>query len=106
MKLWILLAVFLLSACTGSGKGVKGPPVFGTKEALETELAAVKSELEQMAALNQGATERIKQYRKSKAADKESRIIEAEAEIHNNDLRRITLLKRKGELESQIARQR
>lgn len=106
MKLWLLLAVFLLSACAGSGKGVKGPPVFGTKEALETELAAVSSELEQLVALNAGATERIKEYRKSKAADKESRLIEAEAEIHNNDLRRITLLKRKAELEAQIARQR
>lgn len=106
MKLWLMLAVVLLSACAGSGKGVKGPPVFGTKEALETELAAVNSELEQLAALNTGANERIKQYRKSKAADKESRIIEAEAEIHNNGLRRITLIKRKSELEAQIARQR
>lgn len=96
----------MLTACAGSGKGVKGPPVFGTKEALETEFAAVTSELEQLSSLNAGANERIKQYRKSKAADKESRIIEAEAEIHNNDLRRITLLKRKAELEAQIARQR
>lgn len=106
MKLWFLLAVFLLSACAGSGKALKEPPAFGTKEALETELAAVESELQQMTALNAAANERIKQFRKSKAADKESRIIEAEAEIHNNDLRRITLLKRKAELGAQIARQR
>ena len=59
-----------------------------------------------VASLNAGANARIKQYRKSKARDKESRIIEAEAEIHNNDLRKITLLKRKRELEAQIARQR
>jgi hypothetical protein len=106
MKVWILIAVVLLTACAGSGKGAKGPPVFGTKEALETELAAVSSELEQLVALNASASERIKLHRQSKASDKESRIIEAEAEIHNNDLRRITLLKRKSELEAQIARQR
>lgn len=104
MKVCLLLGILLLTAC--AGKSPKGPPVFGTKEALETEHAAVTSELQQMSALNSSANERIKQYRKSKAADKESRIIEAEAEIHNNDLRRITLLKRKAELEAQIARQR
>jgi hypothetical protein len=106
MKLWILLAAFLLSACGGNGKAVKGPPVFGTREALETELAAVNSEMEQMNSLNAGAQARIKEYRKSKARDKESRIIEAEAEMHNNSLRKIALLKRKRELEAQIARQR
>ena len=104
MKHWLVVVVFLLAAC--AGKTAKGPPVFGTHEALETELAAVQSELEQMAALSAGASERIKHYRKSKAADKESRIIEAEAQIHNNDLRRIALLKRKAELEAQIARRR
>lgn len=102
MKVWLLLVALLLSACAGLGKN----GVFGTNEALETELAAVKSELEQMGSLNASAGERIRQYRKGKTADKESRIIEAEAEIHNNDLRKITLLKRKAELEAQIRRQR
>lgn len=102
MKVWLLLVALLLSACAGLGKG----RVFGTNEALETELAAVKSELEQMGSLNASANERIRQYRRSKAADKESRIIEAEAEIHNNDLRKITLLKRKAEIEAQIERRR
>lgn len=98
----LVVATAVLSACSSPGKPVKGPPVFGTNEALEAELAAVNSEISQANALIAGAQERIKQYKSKKDKDAKNAIIGAEAEIYNNELHKMSLIKRKRQLEAQI----
>jgi hypothetical protein len=102
----IVLTMILLSGCASPGEPVKGPPVFGTNEALEAELAAVNSEISQADSLISGARARIKQYQAKKEKGAESAIIGAEAEIYNNEFHKMTLLKRKRQLEAQIKLQR
>ena len=102
----LLILVVMLTACAGPSKPVKGPPVFGTNEALEAELAAVNSDLSQADALIRDARARIKQYQNKKGSDARNAVIGAEAEIHNHELHKQALIKRKRQLEAQIQRGR
>lgn len=92
---------FLLFSCA---TGPHEPPVYGTNQPTQTELASIREELTQVDSLTREAEARLRQSRREKGRAAEEKKIAAQAEITELRARRASLLHRRQEIETESAR--